>query len=126
MGTMRLATGSDAAYLVIPGAKSRYASHFYLESLPHPLNYNRAPNNAPILTECRALKNVVCSAAEAECGGLFHNSQTTISIRRVLNALDHPQLPNKIKSDNITANSFVHMAMRVKRSKFWDMRYYWL
>ena len=51
-GTMQLAVNSDASYLVAPGAKSRYAGHFYLEANPHPANYNKAPNNAAIHTEC--------------------------------------------------------------------------
>eukprot|EP00957_Ditylum_brightwellii_P172475 13131345-Ditylum_brightwellii.AAC.1 len=110
----------------MPGAKSRYAGHFYLESHPNPLNYNHAPNNAPVHTECKALKNVVCSAAEAECGGLFHNSRLAIMIRGLLHQMDHPQAPTKIKTDNSTANSFVHSSMRVKRSKSWDMRFHWL
>lgn len=77
-GTMKLAVEFNEEYLILPGAKSRYAGQFYLESMPKRLNYNRKPNNVPILTECRDLKNVVCLAAEAECGGLFHNSQTVI------------------------------------------------
>ena len=125
-GTMQLAVDSDASYLVAPGAKSRYAGHFYLEANPHPANYNKAPNNAAIHTECRTLRNVVCSAAEAECGGLFHNAQVAVSIRRILEAINHPQKATRIKTDNKTANSFVHASMRAKRSKTWDMRYHWL
>ena len=125
-GTMQLSVDSDAAYLVSPGAKSRYAGHFYLESLPHRMNYNKAPHNAAVHTECRLLKNIVCSAAEAECGGLYQNAQAAIGIRRTLEALEHPQRPTRIKTDNSTANSFVHASMRVKRSKTWDMRYHWL
>ena len=125
-GNMQLAVDSDASYLVIPGAKSRFAGHFYLESHPNPNNYNKAPHNAAIHTECKTLRNVVCSAAEAECAGLFNNAQKAITIRCTLEAIDHPQKPTWIKTDNKTANSFVHAAMRVKRSKTWDMRYHWL
>ena len=125
-GNMQLSVDSDAAYLVVPGAKSRYAGHFYLQSKPHRLNYNKAPHNAAIHTECKILKNIVCSAAEAECGGLFHNAQIALNIRRTLEAIGHPQKPTRIKTDNKTANSFVHASMRVKRSKTWDMRYHWL
>ena len=125
-GTMQLAAESDAAYLVQPGAKSRYAGIFYLESKPHPINYNQAPSNAPIHIECRTLKNVVCSAAEAECGGLFHNGQKAVQIARILEALGHQQNPIKLKTDNKTAESFVHTTMRTKRSKSWDKNYHWL
>ena len=39
-GNMQMALDSDAAYLVLPKAKSRYAGNYYLESFPNPLNYN--------------------------------------------------------------------------------------
>ena len=123
-GSMQLMIDSDAAYLVMPGAKSRIAGHYMLESSPHPDNYNRAPHNGAILIECRTLKHVVCSAAEAECGGLFQNSQNDIALRTLLQEMGHPQQPTRIKTDNKTANSFVYASMRVKRSKSWDMRYH--
>ena len=123
-GTMQLKVESDASYLVIEGAKSRVAGHFYLEANKRHLN--DTGDNAPILTECITLKNVVCSAAEAECAGLFHNCQKAIVIRRILEALGHKQNPTSVKTDNSTANSFVHATMRLKRSKTWDMRWNWL
>ena len=123
-GTMQLKIESDAAYLVIKGAKSRIAGHFYLESTKD--NFNKNKFSAPILTECSTLRNVVRSAAEAECGGLFHNAQKAIIIRRILTALHHKQNPTEIKTDNSTANAFVHSTMRQKRSKTWDMRWNWL
>eukprot|EP00957_Ditylum_brightwellii_P051126 3876048-Ditylum_brightwellii.AAC.1 len=73
VGNMQLSVVSDATYLVLPGVKSCFAGHFYLQAHPHPHNYNSAPNNTPIHTECKTLKNVVCLAAEVECGSLFHN-----------------------------------------------------
>ena len=72
------------------------------------------------------IKNVVCSAAEAECAGLFHNCQKAIVIRRILEALSHNQKPTSVKTDNSTTNSFVHATMRLKKSKMWDMRWNWL
>eukprot|EP00957_Ditylum_brightwellii_P168905 12856432-Ditylum_brightwellii.AAC.1 len=45
-GDMQLAVDSDAAYLVLPGAKRRFAGHFYLQSLLNDLNYNNVPSNA--------------------------------------------------------------------------------
>jgi hypothetical protein len=124
---MVLHVDSDAAYLVLPNAKSRIAGHYFLSSTPpkHPLKPSPQPNG-PILTECRTLRNVVASAAEAETGGLFHNAQTTLPIRVALEELDHPQPPTPLKTDNSTATSFVHSSMKQKRSKSWDMRYHWL
>eukprot|EP00957_Ditylum_brightwellii_P126275 9627154-Ditylum_brightwellii.AAC.1 len=96
-GDMQLRVDSDPAYLVMPGAKSRMAGYFYLVAGPNPLNYNKTPHNTPILVECRAIKNVVCSVAEAECGGLFHNVQNAVMIQNILQALSHPQQSTKIK-----------------------------
>ena len=69
-GNMQLHTESDAAYLVLPGTKSRVAGYFYLHSPPNTNKCYRKGNNAPIHVECSSLKNVVSSAAEAECGGI--------------------------------------------------------
>ena len=123
-GTMQLRVESDASYLAVKGAKSRIAGHFNLE--PAKNYFNTTPQNGPVITECVTLKNVVCSAAEAECGGLFHNCQKAIEIRRQLEALGHPQKRTEVKTDNSTANSFVHATMQLKRSKTWDMRWNWL
>ena len=85
---MQLSIDSDAAYLVVLGAKSRYAGQYYLQSHPYQLNYNNAPRNAAIHTKCKVLKNIVCSAVEAECGVLFHNAQMTIESGERLKYLD--------------------------------------
>ena len=121
---MLLTVDTDAAYLVMPKARSRIAGYFYLgnapSSIPHPTL------NGAILIECRTLRHVVASAAEAEVGGLFHNAQTAIPLRNMLINLGHAQPPTPIKTDNSTANGFVHDNINLKKSKSWDMRYYWL
>lgn len=117
---MILAVESDAAYLVLPAAKSRIAGYF------HMTNSDLKLLNGAILVECQTLKHVVASAAEAETGGLFHNAQLAVIIRQILHDLGHPQPPTPIKTDNSTANNFVHSTMKQKRSKSWDMRYNWL
>ena len=124
---MVLHADSDAAYLVLPNAKSRIAGHFYLSSNPpkSPAPPKPAPNG-PILTECKTIRHVVASAAEAETGGLFYNGQTIIPIRQALEALGHKQPPTPLKTDNSTARDFVNRSLRQKRSKSWDMRYHWL
>ena len=72
------------------------------------------------------MRHVVASSAEAEVAGIFHNAQTAISICTILEALGHPQPPTPIKTDNSTAQGFVNDNINQKRSKSWDMRYYWL
>ena len=116
---MILHVDSDAAYLVVEGAKSRIAGHYYLSN-------NVPTHNGPLHTLSRLLKYVVASAAEAETCGLFQNAQLVVFIRRCLIALGHPQPPTPIKTDNSTSAAFVNNKMRQKRSKSWDMKLYWL
>lgn len=125
-GSMILCVESDAAYLVLPNARSRVAGHFYLEAPSTPSKAYSGRSNAPILTECYTLRNVVSSAAEAECAGIFHNCIVATGIRNTLKEMGHPQPPTPIITDNTTAHGFVHSAMRAKRSKSWDMKYNWL
>ena len=115
---MVLHVDSDAAYLVLPNAKSRIARHYYLSTNPpSPPAPPQPARNGPILTECKTLKHVVASAAEAETGGLFYNGQTIIPIRQALEALGHKQPTTPLKTDNSTARVFVHRSLRQKRSK---------
>eukprot|EP00957_Ditylum_brightwellii_P185136 14098628-Ditylum_brightwellii.AAC.1 len=124
-GNIQLHTDSNAAYLVLNGAKSCIAGYFYCASNLHVINYNHTLHNVPILIERKMLKHVVCSAAEVECGMLFHKSQTTIGLCNVLEAIGHPQQPTRIKMDNKTANSFVYALRCIKCSKSWDMQWHW-
>lgn len=119
---MILTADTDAAYLVQPNARSRYAGYFYLTND----SSSSAHINGAILVICRTLRGVMRSAAEAECAGVFHNSQEAIILRTILEALGHPQPPTRIKTDNSTANSFVKNNIRQRRSKTWDMRWNWL
>ena len=79
---MVLHVDSDAAYLVLPKTRSRYAGHFFLGDTPppQPTKASSKPNGA-ILTNCRA------SAAETETGGVFGNAQDAIVVRIALLAL---------------------------------------
>ena len=121
---MVLNVDSDAAYLVLPRAKSRLAGHFFLSSDAGPTRV--VTPNGPVLTECRTIRHVVASAAEAETAALFSNAQAALPIRYMLQALGHPQPPTPLKTDNATAAAFVHQEMRHKKSKAWDMRFWWL
>ena len=121
---MVLHVDSDAAYLVAPKARSRISGYFYLSD--HPSKTPHPKLNGAILVECKTLRHVVASAAEAEIAGVFHNAQTSLPIRHILQVLNHPQPPTPLKTDNSTANGFVHNNIHQKRSKSWDMRYYWL
>lgn len=124
---MILHVSSDAAYLVLPDARSRVAGYYFLSNMPPPSPTIPSPSrNDPILVECKALRHVVSSAAEADTGGLFYNGQNILPIRVALQELGHPQPPTPLVTDNATDETFTRKAMRMKRSKSWDMRYHWL
>ena len=121
---MVLRIDSDAAYLVAPQAKSRIAG-FYRLSNNGVTNKKSTPNGG-ILVECKTLRHVVASAAEAEVAGVFHNAQIAISLRHILRSLGHTQPATPIKTDNSTVYGFIHNNIHQKKSKSWDMRYWWL
>jgi len=124
---MVLHVDSDAAYLVLPNERSRYAGHFFLGDTPPPppTKPSLKPNGA-ILTNCKTIRGVMASAAETETGGVFGNAQDAIVVRIALLALGHKQPATPIKTDNSTCNSFVHSNIHQRRSKTWDMRWNWL
>ena len=77
---MILHLDSDAAYLVAPKARSWIVGFFYCGDT---YTKNATPPNkinGPIHIECKLLKHVVASAAEAETAGLFHNCQTAVML----------------------------------------------
>ena len=121
---MILNVDSDAAYLVAPKARSRIAGYYYLSSKQ--TDKQQPHLNGAILVECKTLRHVVASAAEAETAGVFHNAQTALPLRILLQALHHPQPPTPVKTDNTTTTGFIHNNIHQKRSKSWDMRYFWL
>ena len=122
---MILYVDSDAAYLVLPNAKSRAAGYYYLSNLT-PAQKD-PPINGAIWVECRTLPIVASSAAEAETGALFLNAQRIIPIRIMLEEIGHPQPgPTPLKTDNSTAVGFCNKTIKQKQSKAWDMRYHWL
>jgi hypothetical protein len=124
---MKLHIYSDASYLSEPKARSRVGGYFFLDGKEDPQPGKPPKLNGAIHVECRIMKNVMASAAEAETGGLFINAQEATYIRRVLEEMGHPQNgPTTIITDNSTANGFANATMKIKRSKAMDMRFYWI
>ena len=111
---MKLQVETDATYLVLPNACSRVAGCFYLSAYPSVNKTYPHQYNAPILNEYHTFKNVVSSVAEAQCGGIFHNCVVAIGIWNTLEGIGHPQGRTKEVTENSTATSFVHSAMREK------------
>ena len=78
---------SDAAYLVLPQARSRVDRIFCLSSA----TTGRPPLNYTIQVICKTLQNVVSSASEAETGGIFIGGQQAVPIITALSELNHRQ-----------------------------------
>jgi hypothetical protein len=115
---------SDASYLSAPEARSRAGGHHFLSS--RPADPTKAPsqqptNNGSIHAECSVLRNVMASAAEAEIGALYINSQTAEVVRTTLIKMGHPQPPTPVQTDNSTAYGIVNSSIRQRRSRAMDM-----
>ena len=109
---MVLHIDSNATYLVLLKAKSRIAGYYFI--LYYPNTNILATLNKVILVEYKRVKHVITSLAEGETAGVFHNTQTTIPIRHVLDLIGHNQLLTLIKTDNSTASSFINNNIRKK------------
>ena len=125
---MCLHVDSDASYLSVPKARSRAGGYFFLSDRPS--NASTSPvnptPNGPLHAECRTLRNVMASAAEAELGALFHNGQVAEPIRTCLSEMGFPQPSTPLKTDNSTASGIINSSIRQKKSKAMDMRFHWI
>ena len=125
---MMLCCQSDASYLLVPKGRNRVAGYFYLGSeTPHNQEPQpQPPANAPIHVECKALKNVVASAAEAEFAALFENCKIVINLRNTLTGLGYTQQSTAIVTDNSTAWAIANNKIKKQKSNAIDMRYFWV
>ena len=115
---MILHVESDAAYLVLPKARSRYAGFFHLaEQPPEPPAIPTPTINGAVNVECKTIRNVVGSVAEAETGGVYFNAQRAIPISIALEELGHPQPPTPIKTDNASALGYIYMTTFDKKGQ---------
>ena len=118
---MLLAVHSDASYLSKPKSPRRAGGHFFLASdVPIPAH------NGAVLNTANLIKTVMSSAVEAEMGAIFLNARETIPARNALLEMGHPQGQTPIQTDNSTAHGVCNKNMQCKRSKSWDMRFYWM
>lgn len=121
---MKIKVHSDGSYLLVPGAKSRAAGHFYCGDNNHVLQDE--PYQGSTYQECSIIKPVVASAEECETAKLFINCQTAILLRITAKEMGHPQTATPMQVDNTTTCNYVHNNMQQKRSKAFDMRLNWL
>jgi hypothetical protein len=124
---MVLCIVSDAAYLVLPDARSRCAGLFFLSDHSN-TTPPQTPSNGAVHVLCKTIHGVPASAAEAETVGLFMNAQEAIPMITALEEMGHPQPINgtPLETDNSTADGILKAQVRMKRSKAFDMRYHWL
>ena len=116
---------ADAAYLVLPNARSRCAGLFFLTDLPTTTPPSPKPNGA-IHVLCKTICGVPSSAAEAKTGGLFLNAQEAVPIITALQEMGHPQpsTGTPLETDNSTALGILMAQVQMKCSKAFDMRYH--
>jgi hypothetical protein len=120
---MILKIHSDASYLSAPKACSRHAGCFYL--CKHASNKPEI-GNGPLLVTSTIMRNIMSSAAEAECGALFNNTKDGVPLRITLAEMGHPQPATPVQVDNSTTDGFANNRLRQRKSKSMDMRFYWI
>ena len=69
---MILYVESDAPCLIADKAKSRVARYYYCSNKTQSLTRPNQPINGSIHIECKLLRHVVTSVAEAETAGLYY------------------------------------------------------
>ena len=82
--------------------------------------------NGNIAITCAILKLVAYSAAKAELGALFLNTEEAKNFRLTLAELGHSQLQTPIHIYNTTAVLIVNNTTKRQRSLAMEMRYFWL
>ena len=75
---------------------------------------------------CKILRNGMASAAEADLGSLFVNSQDAEPIRTTLFEINHPQPPTPIQVENFTVVEIFNEAIKQRVYKAMDMRFDWI
>ena len=108
----------EAAYLVMPEARSVYAGNLYISDWPcDKPNLPSTKRNGPILTTCKTIRNVISLAAESETTGTFCNAKEGFAVLPSLIGLCHKQPPTPLKTDNSTTDGFVNSSVKPKKSK---------
>ena len=120
---------SGVSFLCEPNAKRRIGSFFFMinqSSDPTKPHTQQSKFNGVLHVECRLLRRIMASAAEAEIGGVFHNCQTSVLLRIALQELGHSQPPTPIQTDKSTTADFANYTIKIKRNKVMDMNVHWI
>ena len=118
---MILAGHSDAGYLNERRARSRVGGHWFCSE-----DRDIPNDNGAVLNIAQVIKAVMSSAAKAELGGLYINAREAVYLRKILEAMGHPQPRTPLQTDNSTAEGVINKNVQPKRTKAMDMRFHWL
>ena len=106
---------SDASYLSAGQGINRAGGYFFLGSIPR--DNQDIQLNGNIHITYTILKLVAVSAAEAELGALFLNTQEARIIRLTLLVMGHSQPPRPVHVDNTTAVRIVNNTTKRQHSR---------
>jgi len=99
---------ADAAYLILPDARSGCAMLYTLYNSSTSKPPSIKPNG-PVLVLVKTIHGVTTSASEAEMGGIFIGAQEAVPILNTLIELGHTQPPSgkPIETDKSTAHDIL-------------------
>ena len=126
---MVLHVHSDASILCELNAKSGIGGFFFMNdqsSDPTKPSTQQPKLNGTLHVECRLLRHIMASATEAEIGNVFHNCQTLVLLRIILQKLGDPQPPTPTQTDKSTGVDFANSTIKIKRTKAMDMNFHWI
>ena len=107
--------------------RSRAGGIFFLSKAPNATPPTKdPPPNGVIFAHAKIIDVVVGSAMEAEIAAAYANAKEACPIRITLHELGHRQPATPVKVDNATVVGFVNDAMKFKRTKSIDMKFFWL
>ena len=116
---MILRIHSDASYLSVSKARSRFSEFFYFYS-----NVDPSPLNGAVHVLCIVLKTFMASAAEAETGAVFKTFQAAFSLLTTLSEMAHKESTTLIHVDNSCAVGIINKTFRQRKLKSMDIRFY--
>jgi len=116
----------NAAYLVLPDARSQCATLYTLTDIskwPPTIK-----SNGPVHVLVKMICGVPASASEAETAGIFLGAQEAVPVLNTLVELGHlqPSHGTPIETDNSTAHDIHTAQVCMKHSKACDTCYYWI
>ena len=123
---MVLYVHSDISYLSEWIAWSRAGEYLFLSNNSSYILSNTTSINGVIYVYSTIIKNMFASTVEGELGALFLNAKEEISIRIILDKIDHPQPLTIIHTYNKCDVGIINDTFKQHHHKTVDMRFYWI